>query len=345
MRRCRTLGVAALGAALSLAALGAAPTPAHADPPVSDASAAGGSDVLARAEDHFRTGNLLYGAGAWAQAEVELLAAWALKRTYDVAANLGHTEFQLGKYRDAAEHLAFAVQSWPPTGKREPFVLAQKRLAEARGHIATLTIRVSPAGAAVAIDGKRSAPLTAEYFVEAGAHTIEASLDGYVTQTESIAAPRGASRTVTIDLQRERGPSPVLLVGGAILTVGGVAAGIALTVASNGEGADADDQVAALVAMRGPQPCLGVFADDTACREVGRSLSSRDTLGTGAVIAFAGAGAAAVGTAAYGLLTRRRSSAALAASATSATSATSAGLRVAPVIAAGQRGVVVTGTW
>ena len=37
----------------------------------------------------------------WPEAEVEFQAAWQIRKTYDTAANMGHTETHLGKFRDA----------------------------------------------------------------------------------------------------------------------------------------------------------------------------------------------------------------------------------------------------
>src|SRR6185436_13420471 len=119
MRRSRTPWTAALlGAALLL-------TPALVRADELPASGLDADASVKAADEHFRKANELYKNEKWAEAEVEFQAAWAVRKTYDTAANMGHTEFHLGKFRDSAEHLQFAVDNWPPTGKQEPLQLAQ----------------------------------------------------------------------------------------------------------------------------------------------------------------------------------------------------------------------------
>src|SRR4051812_35204786 len=48
--------------------------------------------------------------GDTARAYTLLVKAWSLKRHFQVAANLGLTELDLGKHRDAAEHLAYFLR-------------------------------------------------------------------------------------------------------------------------------------------------------------------------------------------------------------------------------------------
>ena len=67
-------------------------------------------DALVRGEEAARAGRL-------SEAYDILLGAWRKKPTYDVAANLGSVELRLGKVRDAAEHLAFSVREYPPSGR------------------------------------------------------------------------------------------------------------------------------------------------------------------------------------------------------------------------------------
>ncbi|HTE17232.1 MAG TPA: hypothetical protein VK689_02495, partial [Armatimonadota bacterium] len=116
-------------------------------------------------------GTELYAGQKWQEAEEAFLGAWAIRKTYDIAANLGHAEHKLGKWRNAAEHFAFALRNWPFAGKPEPRELARQRFEEVRAKVGAVTIEVSVAGAEVAIDGKTVgvSPLPAEAYVEPGA--------------------------------------------------------------------------------------------------------------------------------------------------------------------------------
>ena len=70
-----------------------------------------------RADELTTRGNELATKSKWAEAEVFFRKAWALKHSYDIGGNLGITELALGKHRDAAEHLSFALRSFPTSGK------------------------------------------------------------------------------------------------------------------------------------------------------------------------------------------------------------------------------------
>src|ERR1700687_6037278 len=64
--------------------------------------------AAARARALHVEGARLFELGKYDQAYVAFLAAWALKKHPQIAANLGDCEVKIGKYRDAAEHFAFA---------------------------------------------------------------------------------------------------------------------------------------------------------------------------------------------------------------------------------------------
>ena len=50
----------------------------------------------------------------WLEARASLLAAWALNKHWQIAANLAGCELELGKFRDAAEHAAYYLKNSPP---------------------------------------------------------------------------------------------------------------------------------------------------------------------------------------------------------------------------------------
>ena len=70
---------------------------------------------LDHADELFEQAVTAYDAGRLADAEAKLAEAWGLKRTHDIAGNLGVVELKLGKYPEAATHLAWALQHFPPT--------------------------------------------------------------------------------------------------------------------------------------------------------------------------------------------------------------------------------------
>jgi len=162
----------------------------------------------------FREGNALVAQQKWAEAEAKFLAAWELSPTYDVAANLGHTQYRMRKLRDAAEHLAFAVRHWPLVGKREPRDLAATRLEELRKVLASATVKVNAPGAGVFVDGKRvgTSPIDREVFLDPGARTIEARLAGHEDAKQVVEATGGGKLSVELTLTATSAavPAPVV---------------------------------------------------------------------------------------------------------------------------------------
>jgi hypothetical protein len=199
MRKGFTSGFALV---LALVLVGTEPTLAAAQ--TAGATSPASEDAASRADALFKAANDDLAKQKWAEAEAKLLAAFALNRSYDIAANLGNTQYRLGKYRDAAEHLAFAVRSWPVIGKREQREFSAKRLADVRKLVASVTVRVSLPGAKVLIDGKEVglSPLAAEVFVEPGRRTIEAKLEGHEPATSVLEPAAGSAHEVSLNLAK-----------------------------------------------------------------------------------------------------------------------------------------------
>src|SRR6187200_946498 len=80
------------------------------------ASAQSGDDTRRAA---YREGYAAIQAKKWDDAYTIFLGLWHDAPTYAVALHLGHAEFNLGKSRDAAEHLAFGIAHLPPGEAKE----------------------------------------------------------------------------------------------------------------------------------------------------------------------------------------------------------------------------------
>ena len=114
MMRMRACGLATvgLGAALLVLAPGACaqtppPVPAVVAPP----------PLTPEQEDEvrrlFEEGKQAAGGLQWNKARDRFGAAYAIKRSWQVAALLGTAEAKTQRYRDAAEHLTFALDNAP----------------------------------------------------------------------------------------------------------------------------------------------------------------------------------------------------------------------------------------
>ncbi|APR87925.1 Dihydrolipoamide acetyltransferase component of pyruvate dehydrogenase complex [Minicystis rosea] len=259
----------------------------------------------------FKKGMAALSSGNTQQAYELDLAAWKLKQTHDIAGNLAQVELMLGKKRDAAEHIAFALAHFPPTVPSERREGMKKVLDGLRKDLGVLRIQVNVADAKVAIDGTPigAAPLASEVFVEPGAHVIEATLKGYKPARASVDAARGASQDVALKLEEAPSvPPPTTrsaIPGAVIGAVGGAAAivGIGLLVGAGSKASSAStlhDQIAA-----GGLGC----PKDSRCVDLANTSRSADTLHNAGVGFLVGAGVAAAGTLAYFLWPRPKAEA------------------------------------
>ncbi len=127
--------------------------------------------------------------------------AWELNPTFDVAYNLGNTEYQLKKHKEAATYLSFALRHWPllkGVAKLKPN--AEQWLAESRAQVGALKVSVSVAGAEVLVDGKGvgRAPLEGEVFVDPGEHRVEARHLDYEPASQTVGVAKGATAEVKL---------------------------------------------------------------------------------------------------------------------------------------------------
>lgn len=169
--------------------------------------AAAQPDPSAEADAYFRKGKEAAKAGKLGEALDAYRAAWARKKSSDIACNLGNVEQRSGRARDAAEHLAYCLRTFPATGSAEQRTAAQKAFDEAKAQVGTLAIQTSVAGAEILVDGASAgrSPLEDPLFVEAGSHRIDAKLAGYDDAHQDVAAEKGATKNVALTLVAAKG--------------------------------------------------------------------------------------------------------------------------------------------
>ena len=261
-------------------------------------------------------------------------AAWSLQKSYDIAGNLGVVELKLGKYRDAAEHLAFSLDNFPPTGEEAKQKATEKKLAEALTEVGRLHVRViaddgSATGASVTLNGRPigTVPIAGTLFVEPGATTIAATLAGYNDARNEITVAKGSEQQVTLTLRR-RGANVGIVVGGAVVTGVGAVTGVVLAVLAGGKGSDANASLAKLMGSGGSNPCQ---TSVSTCATIHSDLVAHDAFARGTVGAFAAAGAIGIATLSYALLAPRSSKV--------------TGAKVMPTMGNNGAGVAVVGAW
>jgi hypothetical protein len=321
--------------ALLLCAAHSSPAASQPRPAGPTATPAPTASPAEEADTLYREALVLAKAGDWPKAYQKLLHAFQLKKSFDIATNLGAVEYNLTKYTDAAEHLRYGLSIFPPNAKPELKKASEEVYAKARAQVATVQLMVNPADADVKIGG-RAIPLDqrAEVFVQPGDIVVEAGAKGHEPYRETVNAlknwtmhvrvtlkPVGgagptASTTATVaptSVPVSAGPNKVLLGTGIGLTAVALGVGIGLLVGSADKAGEARDLQAELLAQVGRAGCAPPSPAADCNKHVDAARTS-DTLGNAGAATLIGAGLAGAGTLIYGLVTRPRVTSAVQAS-------------------------------
>jgi hypothetical protein len=268
-----------------------------------------------RARELQKEGDAQFAKQEWAKARAAYLAAWALKKHWTVVASLGDTELRMGLHQEAAQHLSEMLTLNPPPDARAG---AERMLVDAKKHVATLELRVEPAGVDVSVDGepRGKTPLASPIFLKPGTHTVELKKVGFLSRGKTLDARPGATETLELRLEAEstgpgggptgpKGPEgpkpppppepapvwPTFLLGG--VGVAGLGIGITLSVLSAGKVGEVEDTVDACLT-----PISATCLDDAdALRGTAQSFE------VGAIVSFVVGGLAGVGALTYALVT------------------------------------------
>lgn len=297
------------GCALSsppVRAQGANPTPGPVDAP--SASRVGARGLM-------REGNRAYAAGDISTAYGRYLAAWNQAKGFDIACNLGRAALELGRARDAAQYLEYCLQHYS-LSSREEVVQAEREIRgmfeQARSRVGAVSIRVTPPGAEILVDGKRFGrdPLESSVFLDAGKHHVEARLSGYRAKSIALPARAGEASIVSLRLDREEPRSapassvvpenpkgtpekqpigsyvPALVTGS--VAVAGFATGVGVLVASLARDSARESELASLP---GSDPCGAGTPHVVECTKIQGMADDARAFRTVSFVAF-GLGAA-----------------------------------------------------
>lgn len=163
-----------------------------------------------RADQLFREGRQAYIRGDFKTAASDQAAAWKLRKSFDIAANLGQAELKLKQYRDAAEHLRYALDHFPASLNARAKDRLTRTFDAARAQVAELTLQVTPSGAQISVDKQPAgaAPLSEPVYLEPGMHEVRAELQGYTAEQRAFAVRAGESQAVTLALKPAPAAAP-----------------------------------------------------------------------------------------------------------------------------------------
>lgn len=177
-------------------------------------SAAAHADEPDRAEALFSEGNRAFAAGDFRTAYAAYREAWTLRRSFDIACNLGRTEAELMLSRDAAEHLDYCLRTFSVSSRSE-MKDAYKRFRDlftkVRSEVAALQIEARPPGTEITVDGARYgvAPLGRDVFVDPGQHRVVGRFAGFGEAQRIVQVEAGGSLKVELKLSPAAPAEPI----------------------------------------------------------------------------------------------------------------------------------------
>lgn len=265
------------------------------------------------ARELYRKGMTRFQSEQYAQARASFLAAWSLEPHWSIALALGDCLLKMGRHRDAAEHLDFALRHMPAEHATRP--AAEQAMAEVRTRVAVLDIDAERKGVPIFVDGVRigTSPLARPVFVEPGPRKVEARRPGQDTAIMTVDAVAGSTHPVRFAVEASPpsdplpdDPRPVhhdppsstrIVVASTGLGLAVVAAGFG--VAYSKKTSSASDDIASLQTRvdteLGPDGCSG--SSSPLCSDLRSRFDDRSAASTRATVAWVASGALLAATA------------------------------------------------
>jgi hypothetical protein len=316
-------------------ASGSAAASAQAAAPQYEISTEVDAAMTEKAQALFKEGNAFFRDAKYAQAQASYRAAWALDlRSAKAVTNLGMTELELKKYRDAAEHLTIAVRLMEDSDRKKP--RAVSALAQARTQVAAITLKIGVDG--VGVDGVEivqmdsgksyTTPLTDPIFIDPGKVSFRIRREGYESQEKVFDLKAGEEASADITLARPAsygGPSgtttataptstaaprskvPAFVLGG--LGIAGLVAGGALIGVAVGTPASIDAKLP--LGPNGQSLCKRTAhaGEDPVCADLRATAQSGSTMGNVGVGLLVGGGVLVAAAAVYLLVPSNKTAA------------------------------------
>jgi hypothetical protein len=307
----------ALLAAAALASCSLLAVPAASQP--TPAAASGDTEAMKAARrELFAEALRDMAAKQWEACRVKTLGAWAARKHPQVASLLGICEVELGLFRDAAEHLHYALENGEGEEPiRGPQV--KEAFAKAQAKVGTVVATAAQPGVELRVGETVIGPAPATIFFEPGEHALEARLEGHAPGREALTLAAGDRKELRFDLaplaagtggggsgaelprpdDEPRAPKPLwpaIVLGG----VGAVGVGLGITgfVLAGSARSEADDIAAAAAAGAGCGP------DGSRCPDGVDALGRVDTMRGLGIAGVAVGGAALTGLVIYLVLPR-----------------------------------------
>lgn len=306
--------------------------PAQAQP----AAAAAANDP---AQLLYQRGNDAYDAGKFQEAYDLYKQAYDIRKSYEVAGNLGQAAHKLGKLAEAAEYLRYSLSIYPTNGNAERRARQEALLAEVERGIGVLAIQSNVRDATLIIDGRTigELPIKEKVYLQPGEHVLRLQRDGYLPVEQRVTAVAGSTLAVTLELLPDGGgdKSLALILTGSIAAAAFIGVGTGLGIISLGAASDRDELRDGL---SGSNPCGDGTPHTADCSEIESLDSDASTFGAIAITGVSVGGALAISTLLYVLIPSSSSGSA-------EPSPAKTSLTVLPVLGPDQGGLFLQGTF
>jgi hypothetical protein len=278
----------------------------------------------AKARQTFKEGIAAFDRRDFEAARVAFLQTFALKPTAPVVRrNLGLAEIYSGHYLEGARRLGRVIHT-TDEGSSVDRARMVESLKKAEAHLERVTVEVNVEGAEIQIGDVDlgTSPLPFAWYLEPGSYDVRVTKPGFSPYTETRVARAGNAQHLRIGLKpieieqpvpvaplREpepppprpeldrTGPNPWVLVAGSVVTAGGLAAGLTLSLFA----ADNADKVRQLGDELGGTDCRGT--GNAQCQQLADTAAAHDRQVRWAAVSFAVGAAAGISTLVYALLT------------------------------------------
>jgi hypothetical protein len=283
-------------------------------------ASAEGTDTEAADRAQYRQAAQAINDKSWEEAHRLLTDLWNRKKTFDVAASLGQTEYQLHRPAAGARHLAFALAHVPPKEGGDIVRDLHAALDEIRKLVASVRISVNRPAATVSVDGEQigASPIEEEVFVEPGRHVIEARVGQGPGEVDSKALDFDPGHQYSVDLTLAP-PTPhadnsppvgvpppadsssgiesrtIVLITGSVVTATLLGVGIGESIRAGNAADEANQHRADAMEELGHNCPVGSTLP--ACQALNSSLEERNNANQIATWCYVGAGVAAATTA------------------------------------------------
>lgn len=168
------------------------------------AAASAPSPNQQRAKELFTEGMAAAAAKDWKTAREKLNDAFTLHPHWQIAANLGRVEVELGWSQEAAGHLEYFLKNVDPSQVPQADIDQAKTLQlDVARKLATVTVVVDVPEADVLVDGKvvGKSPLPGRLFLHPGTKLLEARREGYETAKERLSLNAGSTQQVVFEMK------------------------------------------------------------------------------------------------------------------------------------------------